>query len=429
MRNGFLAAFGALALGGAAAFGQSPPAPTPGKGPPPSLPPVLPAAGPSDACCASLPTAPCEADAGDGWGRATFFADYLVWWVRKGPTPGPLLTVGSASDTIPGALGQPHTGALFGGGGLDYGAFSGLRLGGTFGLAGGLALDGSYFILERRSTGVSAASDAGGSPLIARPVINDVNGLQESYSTSFPGEIVGRTDIISHTQLQGFDINLAASLTRCPGRSLDVLVGYRRLDVREDLLFHDALTPLVSDDLTFLGASVNPPSSLADFDGFRTRNHFNGGQLGARWQRSFGHFDVGVTGKLALGATDERVQIEGASLLLTPGAAPTAALGGILAQQGNIGTYSHSTFSAVSEVGLNLGWRVTENLSATMGYTFLYWTHVARPGAQIDPRVNPFAVPTDQDFGGGPATGHPLFSLHTRDFWAQGLNFGVTLRF
>jgi hypothetical protein len=54
---------------------------------------------------------------------------------------------------------------------------------------------------------------------------------------------------------------------------------------------------------------------------------------------------------------------------------------------------------------------------------------VARPGAEIDTRVNPFVVPSDQRFGTGPAGGHPLFDFHNSDFWAQGVNFGVTLRF
>ena len=44
-------------------------------------------------------------------------------------------------------------------------------------------------------------------------------------------------------------------------------------------------------------------------------------------------------------------------------------------------------------------------------------------------RVSPFVVPTDQNFGGGPATGHPAFGFHSSDFWAQGVNVGMTLRF
>jgi hypothetical protein len=355
--------------------------------------------------------------------------DYLLWWVRRGPTPGPLLTVGSPTDAIPGALGQPGTAVLFGGSPLDYHTFSGLRLNGSVGLTSDLAVEGSYFVLERRSAGFGIASDATGSPLIARPIISDVAGIQESYSTSFPGFFAGASEIVSHTRLQGFEVNAAAHLLRNSTSSLDVIAGYRYLDLREDLLFSDQLTPLVPNFLKFVGASVAPGSSVADFDGFRTRNHFNGGQIGARWQQVIGPLEVGVTGKVALGATTTRVEIDGATTLNTPGAAPVTVPGGILAQVGNIGTHSHSEFSVVPEVGVNVGWRITDYLTANVGYTFLYWTHVARPGAQIDPRVNPFVVPSDQNFGTGPTAGHPLFGLRTSDFWAQGINFGVTLRF
>jgi hypothetical protein len=419
MRKGFLTAVGLTLVGGTVAFGQSPSAPLPDKAPVPEA-----------SCGASavfLAPQACDTDAGGA--RATFSADYLLWWVRKGPTPGPLLTVGSPNDAIPGALGQPGTVSIFGDGGLDYGTFSGLRLSGTFFLASGLGLDGSCFALERRSVGFSAASDASGNPLIARPVFNDHAGLQESYSTSFPGNLAGASAIVSHTQLQGFDSNLAAELSRCESRRLVVLAGFRYLSLREDLLFQDALTPLTADFLTFDGASVNPPSTVADFDSFKTRNHFYGGQIGGRWEECFGKLSVGLTGKVALGGTEQRVVIEGGSVLNTPGAPAVVVPGGILAQVSNIGTHSRDVFSVVPEVGLNVGWQITSNLSANVGYTFIYWTDVVRPGAQIDTRVSPFIVPTDQNFGGGTPSGHPAFTFKNSDFWAQGVNFGVTLRF
>jgi Putative beta barrel porin-7 (BBP7) len=416
MRKGFFTAVGAMVLGGTAALGQTPPTAAPEKAAPLAAAPAWPGPG-------------YEADSADAAGQLTFSADYLLWWVRKGPSAGPLLTVGSPSDTIPGALGQPGTRSLFGDDGFNYHTFSGLRLNGGIGLTSGLALEGNYFVLERRSVGFSAASDAGGNPLIARPVINDHNGLEESYSTSTPGNIAGSTDIVTHTQLQGYEINLAATVARGEAGCLDLLAGYRYLDLREDLLFHDALTPLVPNYLTFDGGAVNPPSTLGDFDGFRTRNHFYGGQVGARWQGTFGPLAVSALAKVALGATEQRAQVEGASALLTPGAAAVVAPGGILALPSNGGSYSHSAFSVVPEFGLNLGWQVTPWLTANVGYTFLYWSDVARPGAQIDRRVSPFAVPTDQNFGMGSASGHPAFGFQSSDFWAQGLNFGVAVRF
>lgn len=43
------------------------------------------------------------------WGRF----EYLLWWEKDGPTPGPLVTTGPPS-AAPGVLGRPGTTVLFG---------------------------------------------------------------------------------------------------------------------------------------------------------------------------------------------------------------------------------------------------------------------------------------------------------------------------
>ncbi len=48
-------------------------------------------------------------------------AEYLLWWTKNGPTPGPLVTTGSLLDTAPGALGMPHTSVLYGAAGTSTG--------------------------------------------------------------------------------------------------------------------------------------------------------------------------------------------------------------------------------------------------------------------------------------------------------------------
>ena len=78
---------------------------------------------------------------------------------------------------------------------------------------------------------------------------------------------------------------------------------------------------------------------------------------------------------------------------------------------------------------LNLGWQLRPNVYATVGYTFLYWSNVLRPGNQIDRNVNASLIPTSQDFGRGNTQGPPNFSFHGSDFWAQGLNFGLLFSF
>ena len=97
---------------------------------------------------------------------------------------------------------------------------------------------------------------------------------------------------------------------------------------------------------------------------------------------------------------------------------------GLLAQSTNSGRFTRDMFSVVPEIGVNVGYQITDNLTAYVGYNFLYWTNVARPGDQIDRTIN-----ISQLSGGnlaGPA--RPVFTPRATDFWAQGVNFGLAFR-
>ena len=56
----------------------------------------------------------------------------------------------------------------------------------------------------------------------------------------------------------------------------------------------------------------------------------------------------------------------------------------MFAQPTNIGHYSRNVFAVVPEVGLSVGFEVTAWLRLSLGYNFLYWSDVVRPGEQID---------------------------------------------
>jgi hypothetical protein len=96
---------------------------------------------------------------------------------------------------------------------------------------------------------------------------------------------------------------------------------------------------------------------------------------------------------------------------LTPAGVIT---GGIFAQPSNMGTFRRNEFSIVSEVGVRVGYQVTDYMRALVGYDFLYWMNVARPGEQID-----------RALGGG----RPVFAFRSSDFWTHGLTAGLELRY
>lgn len=134
-----------------------------------------------------------------------------------------------------------------------------------------------------------------------------------------------------------------------------------------------------------------------------------------------------ITGKLALGDTHQTVDINGATTITPPGGPATVRPSGLLALPSNTGRFSRDEFSVVPEGSVNVGYQVTDNLRVSVGYTFLYWSDVVRPGDAIDLRVNSTRAPTSLVPPSGPAA--PLFTFRSSDFWVQGIAFGVELRF
>jgi hypothetical protein len=98
---------------------------------------------------------------------------------------------------------------------------------------------------------------------------------------------------------------------------------------------------------------------------------------------------------------------------------------GLLAQSTNIGTHREDKFSGLGELRITARRRFSRSLSATLGYTLLYWSDVFRAGEQIDPSINTTQVPPG-DLDGEPA---PFVLSRRTGFWAQGFNLGLEYRY
>jgi hypothetical protein len=125
------------------------------------------------------------------------------------------------------------------------------------------------------------------------------------------------------------------------------------------------------------------------------------------------------------------VNIAGSSSLLAAPTGPVLATlpGGILALPTNIGHQSKDDFSVIPEAEIRLGYQVTKHLSAFVGYNFMYWSSVVRPGEQINRNLTPTIIPSFFEFTPGAPATQPAPLFKTTDFWAQGINFGMELRF
>ena len=133
--------------------------------------------------------------------------------------------------------------------------------------------------------------------------------------------------------------------------------------------------------------------------------------------------------RLVLGANSQTIGVDGSSTasanLPVPGTIP----GFVYTQPTNIGQQRHTSFSAVPQVQVKLGYSFFQNMRLTIGYDFLAWTGVARPSDQLD-AVNSNLISRNfvvQNITGPIADGgaRPAPTTNTSTFWAQGVSAGI----
>jgi hypothetical protein len=349
----------------------------------------------------------------------------LLWWIKDSQYP-PLVTTGL--QTSLGVLGARGTQVLFGGDTDNE-----ERLGGRFTLGAWLdddracGLETSFLFLGQRSTHFQASSQ--GSPLLARPFLNAQIGAEDAEQVanlanpSLPSllPLTGRVSISSMSRLWGLEAN--ALRAACCDEDEDCwrlvfLGGVRYLRLDEGLVMsEDLLVPLQAAEAAGTAFHLQ--------DDFSTRNHFYGGQLGARSELRLDHWSLDLLAKVALGVSQESVLIKGATQIASPGAPVQDYNGALLALPTNIGGHTRDRFAVIPECGATVGYQVTAHIRATLGYTFLYWSDVARPGNEINRAVNPTQLAPGRLQG--PV--QPAFQFVATDFWAMGLNFGLDFEF
>jgi hypothetical protein len=366
---------------------------------------------------------------GHGLPRLWVNGEYLHWWIKSGPLPEPLVTTGPLATA--GVLGADGTAILFGVNSLDYGSFNGARatVGWRLRREGSLAMEASGFFLNEETITLTQQSDAAGNPVLSRPIINAQTGAETAVVVAAPGSFVGSVDISTASRLWGAEANVRANLLAQGQTALDLLVGFRYLDLEESLGIATESELLTGGVTFFEGIPILAPGSLSIRDSFATRNRFYGGQIGAHGTVRRGRWVVDATGKVAFGGVRQLVQVNGSTTLVNAVGDTAVATGGVLALPTNIGSRARTDGAVVPEGTIRVGFHVTENVSLLVGYTILYWNNAARPGDQVVRTVNKTQLPTSSDFGPltGPAQPAPV--LNESKFWAQGFDFGLAFRY
>jgi hypothetical protein len=364
------------------------------------------------------PVYPPRAVLGDRAGNPTLWvgAEALLWWTKNQPLSVPVITTGPASQGAnAGNLGAPGTTSL--NGPLDFGATGGVRLfaGGWFDAGHVFGIEGSIFFLGQQSAGFGAADRAGnGNVVINEPVA----GAPFSTQVSAPGFDTGSVAVNATSRFGGGDVNFLYNLYRGGGWTLNLLGGYRYLELDESLSItansNMFVTTTYTDSMGNVLANAPPGSSITVYDHFGTRNQFNGGQLGAEFEYLQNRWFIGGTVKLAIGATHEVTTIDGSTTVYPVNGASVPLSGGNFAtlQQGR---YATDRFAVAPEAQLNIGYQIMPGIRAMIGYNFLYLSSVARPGNQID-----------NSFDG---VVHPTVPMASSSYWTQGLNFSLQFNY
>lgn len=366
----------------------------------------------------------------DGWVSFEFLS-----WYQDGLRLPPLVTTSvdpNVTRANAGVLTDPSTRVLFGGDKVLDNAFSGgrLRFGVWLDSCHTWGLGAEFIGLESKTENFFANSN--GDPVLSRPIFNTSTGVEDIELVAFPNVVSGSVGVNVRSELTGGSFHIRR-LRRadegcrkwlfcgCPEHycsRAELLVGYRHLDLQEGVL--------ITEDL--VSTDTANPGTFKIADGFQTRNQFNGLDLGWMFRRTRGFWTFDGQVKLAFGVSRQRVTIDGTTTINDPSSTPQNQTfpSGVLAASSNIGVYQQDEFAVVPEVGMNIGYQLTDHLRASFGYTFIYWSNVVRPGQHISRDLNPALLPPPAD----PFTGtrRPAFAFDTTDYWAQGLNVGLEYR-
>ena len=134
---------------------------------------------------------------------------------------------------------------------------------------------------------------------------------------------------------------------------------------------------------------IAPGTTIGRSDIFDSRNTFNGGELGLAARTNYCRWSLDLAGKLSFGNTHSVVSIDGATITTVPNGGSDTTPGGLLVNGANFGRHEEDKFSFIPELNATLNYQLASGLRLGVGYTFLYWTNVARAAEQVDVNVDP----------------------------------------
>ena len=152
-------------------------------------------------------------------------AQALSWWIKQQQAPpllssGPLFTPDNAINNQLGFNNQQHWGAR-------------ATLGGWLDTQQRLGLEVTGLYLVQRTPTLSMASP--GTPTFGNPIVNPATQAESFVPVATAGMLAGAAQLRLPSQLWGAQVNLRKELCRTACMHIDLIGGFRYLDLREGL--------------------------------------------------------------------------------------------------------------------------------------------------------------------------------------------------
>jgi hypothetical protein len=359
---------------------------------------------------------------GASYGQLTGSLEYLLWFNKNIPSLPPLVV----ADRV-----QPENGTIQLTGqnlaSIDFQLFSGGRL--SLGYFAGdcqtCGVETTWMTLFRRSLRLRIDSAS----FLGRSFFNTFTNTDDAFVVGFPNVASGTVNVVASSQTWGAELNAWKNVVNEPITEqfrFDVLVGFRYLDLNEDLSITSAthFNPNLGNVNPNLAGLASNVVTAADL--FGTDNQFFGGQVGfsSKFYGALGTLDLRA--KLAIGDNHESLNTRGAQVRTLANGASFSSVGGVLVQRSNLGFFTHDQFIVVPELNANWILAFTKNIDINLGYSFIFMSRVLRPGANIDPAVDPSQIPNFTGARGAPSDPtRPGVPFLQNNYYAHGLSFGV----
>jgi hypothetical protein len=255
-----------------------------------------------------------------------------------------------------------------------------------------------------------AEGDNGG--ILARPFFNadPLVLAQDSLLVGFPGLTTGGVDMRVTNDFFGSEVFGRTMIDQGPRYRVDLIGGWQ---------FNQ-----IDSELAMSSTSITGPNVFAFNDLFDVQNEFNAGTLGLYGELYRECWTFSSLAKLGIGTMHQEVAISGNNSIINAGGIITTN-GGLFAQGTNIGVFDRDVLCFSPEVNLKASCALTQRLSISVGYTFLYWNRVAFAGDQVDTAVN------GTQLVGGALVGaaRPALVFQDSDFWVQTVDVGVSFNY